>query len=108
VSSYDTDGDTLWSLGDGAYLDVGGDGAVSVGDVRLTALGDMAAGTAVGAGDSDVNNALAPMVYGQATEWAYWDGDGDHDYTNSDVVYIDATSRGFATPGSIRLTSLSG
>jgi hypothetical protein len=123
VDFYDVDGDSLYSRGDNVYINIDCvDEEVSVGDIRLTPVGSFAAGTNVAAGNSDVNNGMcvAPAtcaapdgITGAAggvdpAGWDFFDADGDDDWTNSDVAYIDADDDDLASSIDVRLGSVGG
>ncbi|HEV8360700.1 MAG TPA: hypothetical protein VGR28_09630 [Candidatus Thermoplasmatota archaeon] len=111
IEVYDADGDGAYSAGDHVYGDMDGGGdAVAVGDIRLTRVGAFAAGSAVAAGNPDLNNAFSGSPPELAvTAWDFLDADGDGAWTRGDVAYAEGDADdNYASAVDLRLGSFLG
>lgn len=109
VRFYDADDSAAWSGGDTLYLHTAaGRGAVSPGDVRLTAYSSRVPGTVVEPGDDDLNLPTTSFASGAAVAsgWRAWDVDGDGRFDEDDVLYLDADASGGVTVLDVRLVEV--
>jgi len=90
ISFIDFNGNLVCDIDEPVYVDTGGLGAgvVSVGDIRLTAVGIYAAGTPVSNFDSDIILPLTPLLPIQQNILIV-DADSNSRYSVGDWLYLD-------------------
>jgi hypothetical protein len=90
--------------GEFIYRDVDGNNAVSVGDVRLTAVPPFAAGTVVAAGDADLTQVLVAFAANEAHDTLA----GPGGFVAGDGIYRDNDASGGITVADTRITPAAG
>jgi hypothetical protein len=91
--------------GEAVYIDMDDDTVVSVGDIRSTAVGAFAAGSAVAAGNADIGTGLVlflgPERYVDSVV-------ADFAYTAGEPIYLDNDGSGAVSVGDRRITAAGG
>lgn len=108
---YDADGNAALTAGDTLYLlpQATFCRALAVGDLRLTPYPPFVAGSFLAAGNADINlgTTSVGLLANPASDWRFWDTDGDGSFTGNDLLYIDADGTATVTVMDVRVAGLS-
>lgn len=103
---WDGDGDVRFGPADPLYMDLDGDGEVSLLDLRLGGIPGRAFGSAVLAGDPDLRPVLGPPS--PVAALCFLDADGDQARDPAEGVLFLARACGKVQPGDVRLSDRAG